>query len=136
MAEAADAVAKRLDLIANIIRCAGKAGPAFDQLLDRRCGLFDRIAVSVPDEAAALAARFEHCDVGGKRVVAGRVSEWLRHDHRGADIVSGEIGAAQPLLARRPDSDDRSVSKTVGARRPAELLRAFAVGVEHWPRGR
>jgi len=55
--------------------------------------------VPIPDEAATLAARFEHRDVGGKRVVAGRVGEWLGHDRRGADIVGGEIGAAQALLA-------------------------------------
>ena len=34
MAEAADAVAERLDLLVHLIRCAGKAGAALDQLLD------------------------------------------------------------------------------------------------------
>jgi len=31
---AADAVVARLDLIVYVVRCAGKAGAAFDQLLD------------------------------------------------------------------------------------------------------
>src|SRR5215472_1140894 len=83
MTEAANAVAECLDLIVDVIRCAGKAGAAFDQLLDRSSRLFDRIAVPVPDKAAALAARFEHCDVGGKRVVAGWVGERLG-DGRGS----------------------------------------------------
>ena len=54
MAEAADAVAEHLDLIVHVVRCAGKASAAFDQLFDRRGGLLDRIAVPIPDEAAAL----------------------------------------------------------------------------------
>src|SRR5205085_4376347 len=124
MPEAADNVAERLDLIVYVVRCAGKAGAALDQLLNRRGGLFDRIAVPIPDEAAALAARFEHRDVGGERVVAGRVGERFSHNRRGTDIVGGKGGAAQALLASRSDSDHRSVRETVGARRPATLLRA------------
>src|ERR1700756_3004257 len=120
MAEAADTVAKRLDLRVNIIRCSGKTGAALDQLLDRRGGLFDRVAMPVPDEAAALAARFQHRDVGGKRVVAGRISERLGNDWRGADIVGGKVGAAQALLASRPDTDHRGVGETVRASCPAK----------------
>src|SRR5438477_6178224 len=57
VAKPADTVAERLDLVVHVIRCAGEAGTALDQLLYRGGGLFDRIAVPIPDEAAALAAR-------------------------------------------------------------------------------
>jgi hypothetical protein len=45
---------QHLDLIVYVIWCAGEAGAALDQLLDRRRPLVDRIAVSVPDKAADL----------------------------------------------------------------------------------
>src|SRR5947207_1608891 len=136
MPEAADAVVQRLDLIVHVVGSAGKAGAAFDQLLDRRGGLFDRIAVPVPDKTAALAARLERREVGGKRVVAVRVFEWLGLDRRGADIIGGKVGAAEALLARPPDPDDRGVGETVGACGPTKLLRSLAIGLEHWARGR
>ncbi len=60
MSEAADAVVERLYLGIYVIRCPGKAGAALDQLLDRRGGLLDRIAVPIPDEAAALASGLKH----------------------------------------------------------------------------
>ena len=64
MPEAADNVAERLDLIVYVVRCAGKAGAALDQLLNRRGGLFDGVAMPIPDEAAAFGACFQHRDVG------------------------------------------------------------------------
>src|SRR5271165_6576228 len=64
MAKAADVVAECLYLIVHVVWCAGKAGAALDQLLDRRGGLFDRIAMPISDEAAALATRFQYRDVG------------------------------------------------------------------------
>src|SRR6202035_983625 len=42
-----------------------------------------------------------------------------------------EVGATQAVFASRPDSDHRRISETVGARRPAELLRSLAIGREH-----
>ena len=56
VAEAADAVAERLYLIVDIVRGAGEAGAALDQLLDRRSRLLDRVAVAVADKTATLAA--------------------------------------------------------------------------------
>src|SRR5258708_35406827 len=126
MAEAADAVVERLDLIVYVVRSAGKAGAALDQLLDRRGGLFNRIAVPIPDEAAAFAARFEHRDVGGKRIVARRVSERLGDDRRGADKVGGEIGAAQAPPAGRPAPDPRRAGQPGGAPPPPKFPRAVA----------
>src|SRR6516225_11770746 len=109
MAEAADAVTERLDLAVNVIRRAGKAGAALDQLLDRSGCLFDWVAMPVPDKAAAPATRFQHRNIGGKRVVAGRVGERLSHNRRGPDIVGGKVGPPQALLARRADTDHPSV---------------------------
>src|SRR6516162_6346816 len=77
IAEAADAVAQRLDLIVHVIRRARETGAALDQLIDCRCSLIDRIAVAVPDKAAAPAARLEHSDIGSERVVARWVGERL-----------------------------------------------------------
>src|SRR6266699_1000262 len=59
VAEAADAVVERLDLVVHISGRTGEAGAALDQLLDRRRPLVDRIAVAVADKAATLAAGFE-----------------------------------------------------------------------------
>src|SRR6516165_9386551 len=136
MAEAADAVAERLDLAVNVIRRAGKAGAALDQLLDRRGCLFDWVAMPVPDKAAAPATRFQHSNIGRKRVVAGRVGERLSHNRRGPDIVGGKVGPAQALLLGSTNTHHSSVGETVGARGPAKLLRAFAIGFEHGPRSR
>src|SRR6202047_1177346 len=110
IAEAADTVAERLDLVVHVIRRTGEAGTALEQLLDRRGPLVDRGAVAVPNKAAALSAECEHRYIGGERVVARRVGECLGHDHRSPNIVGREIGAAQPLLARGPGADHRSLA--------------------------
>src|SRR4051794_34939043 len=55
IAEAADAVVQRLDLVVHVIGRPGETGAALDQLLDRCRPLIDRIAVAVPYKAAALA---------------------------------------------------------------------------------
>src|ERR1700680_2063015 len=114
MAEAADAVAEGFDLIVTVVRCAGETGAALDQLLDRRGGLFDRIAVPIPDEAATLAARFEHRDVGGKRVVAGRVGERLGPDWGGADVETKVPTRWRRPAATRPVSTLKPVIHTGG----------------------
>src|SRR5882762_10838175 len=54
VAEAADAVMERLDLVVHVVGRAGETGAALDQLLDRRGPLVDRIAVAVSHETAAL----------------------------------------------------------------------------------
>ena len=95
--------------------------------------MVDRVAVAVADKAGALAARFQRRDIGADRVVAGRIGERFEHDRRGADIIGGEIGAAQPLLARGADADHRGVGKPVGAGGPAQFLRALAIGREQRP---
>src|ERR1700730_8232275 len=51
VAEAADAVVERLDLVVYVVGRTGKAGAALNQLLDRRAPLVDRIALAVADEA-------------------------------------------------------------------------------------
>src|SRR6516164_9512143 len=119
MAKAADAVTERLDLAVNVIRRAGKASATLDQLLDRRCCLFDWVAMPVPDKTAAPATRFQHRNIGGKRVVAGRVGERLSHNRRGPNIVGGKVGPPQTLLAGRTNTDHRRVGETVVTRGPA-----------------
>src|SRR3984893_6036476 len=135
IAEAADTVAEHLDLVVHVIRRTGEAGTALEQLLDRRGPLVDRGGVAVPNKAAALSAGFEHLDIVGAGVVARRVCECLGHDHRSPNIVGREIGAAQPLLARGPNADHRSIGEAVAPGGPTELLRALATGVEHWAGG-
>src|ERR1700722_16589508 len=56
IAEAADTVMQRLDLVVHVVGRAGEAGAALNELLDRRCPLVDRIAMAVAHKAAALAA--------------------------------------------------------------------------------
>src|SRR5216683_1322279 len=56
VAEAADAVVERLDLVVHIVGRTGETGAALDQLLDRRGPLVDRVAVAVAHKATALAA--------------------------------------------------------------------------------
>src|ERR1700732_5075136 len=126
IAEAADTVAERLDLVVHVIRRTGEAGTALEQLLERRGPLVDRVAVAVPNKAAALSAGFEHRDIGGERVVARRGCGCLGHDHQSRNIVAREIGAAQPLLARRADADHAGIGEAVWPGGPSELLRALA----------
>ena len=67
IAEAADTVAERLDLVVHVIRRTGEAGAALEQLLDRRGPLVNRVSVAVPNKAAALSANVAMLKAGGKR---------------------------------------------------------------------
>src|ERR1700731_1101795 len=56
IAEAADTVAERLDLVVHVIRRTGEAGTALEQLLDRRGPLVDRVAVAVAERIRSTRA--------------------------------------------------------------------------------
>jgi hypothetical protein len=51
--------------------------------------------------------------------------------NRSPNIIGGEVGPAQALLARHADADHPGIGEAVGPGGPAELLRALAIGVEH-----